>query len=418
MPPREESLRHTGEWVVVCERPDICMTPISGSLVPVPYIIVSRGQDSDDLASKTKFTKKPVFHYQSYTQRVVGNEPGTAGGIISGVNCGVCYPIDGSPSVNVEGCALVRHDDAFSMNAASYGAAGNTVGYAVWMESPVVELSDSVPWYKRMYDAAKERLDKINNEFKKAEREFGQSVKKILNTDPRQMNQSLGEAASQFGDTIKGRGSQFIESVQSIPERASQCIGEHGIAGCAYEYGEGLATGVAKGPPEAIGKFLDNVANGDMGKALGEVTFDLARSVVGEKGTEMVGLSRSATREVNNAQSDVWKAKDRVKATQKKQKSNNKALKKTGGRIKGSKKQKAAKRATREALKEKKRTLQDQNRANQSELQKAKTRLEDAKANPYSHDYGPMIELPNTQECPDIVDGKAQLYIGGPCRTP
>lgn len=407
MPPREESLRHSGEWIIISERPDICLTPISGLPEPVPYNIIARGQDSVGLATRTNFTGQPVFHFKSKTSTVVGNEPGIAGGITSGVNRAVCYPIGCSPSVNIEGSALVRHDDPFAMNAAEYGVPGNTVGYAVWKETPDVEASDPPAWYERAYGSAQNKINEINQQFKKAEDKFGKSVKKFISTDPSTMTQPLGEGVAQFGETLKDRGSQLVESITSIPERVMTSLDEHGVVGSVVEYGEGVVTGVVTGVaqdiPETLGNIMDNVSEGNWGKAVGDAVADGIETGLKAVGAKKVGLTRDAKSEIDKAKSNVQKAKEKVKATQKQQKSNNKALRKTGGRIKGSPKEKAEQRKNRRDRKQRKEDLQKQNRINQAELADAKTKLNEADANKLSYDLKDAVKLPEPQEATEIL---------------
>lgn len=57
--------------------PDACLTPIGDSMVPVPYMIVSRLDWSQRTISDTSFSGQQAFTMASRTDRVVGNEAGT-----------------------------------------------------------------------------------------------------------------------------------------------------------------------------------------------------------------------------------------------------------------------------------------------------------------------------------------------------
>ncbi|MEL7090410.1 MAG: DUF4150 domain-containing protein [Pseudomonadota bacterium] len=106
--------------------PDVCKTPTPGGPVPIPYPNIAF---SKHLTKGTKTVKvdgqsvaiKPSEFYTS-----TGDEPGTLGGVVSGVNKGKAKFINYSFDVKFEGKNVPRLTDPMTMN----GNAPNTMGPA------------------------------------------------------------------------------------------------------------------------------------------------------------------------------------------------------------------------------------------------------------------------------------------------
>jgi uncharacterized Zn-binding protein involved in type VI secretion len=94
---------------VVYMNPSVCITPAAPSPLPMPYpIMTPSGTGSlDDDARKVKIDGKPVFHVGSVVSSCTGNEPGSQKEVVSHKTGSSCYILDGSPSVKVEGKAVV-----------------------------------------------------------------------------------------------------------------------------------------------------------------------------------------------------------------------------------------------------------------------------------------------------------------------
>lgn len=100
--------------------PDVCKTPMGPNMVPVPYPIVADLADSVQVAKHVRFNGDPVFLFSdSVITSVTGNEPGTGGGMKSGVNRGKVRATSSARSVRVEKKFVVRHGDECEMNLAS-----------------------------------------------------------------------------------------------------------------------------------------------------------------------------------------------------------------------------------------------------------------------------------------------------------
>ena len=112
--------RKNSIFMVVSLVPVVCKTPIGSSMVPVPYPIVGDLANSIEVAKHVKFNGDPVYLLSdSVVTSVTGNEPGTGGGMKSGVNKGKVRATSSSKTVRVEKKLVVRHGDECDMNLAS-----------------------------------------------------------------------------------------------------------------------------------------------------------------------------------------------------------------------------------------------------------------------------------------------------------
>lgn len=121
---------------IMCLAPDVCNTPAPNGTVPVPYMIVSLLDWAQRTARTTKFGDQEAFTMFSRTDRVAGDEPGTAGGVVSGVNMGWCRPISSKSTVFIEGFQTIQNDCLFDMNCAGPEGPGNTVGRLLYYDTP------------------------------------------------------------------------------------------------------------------------------------------------------------------------------------------------------------------------------------------------------------------------------------------
>lgn len=117
---------------IVCLAPDVCLTPHGSKLVPVPYMIISKLAWSDRTMSDVVFGGEEAFTMQSRTHQVTGNEPGTGGGVQSGVNVGWCRPQSNKSSFFIGGHQLVQDGCLFEMNCPDPNGTSNTIGKLVF----------------------------------------------------------------------------------------------------------------------------------------------------------------------------------------------------------------------------------------------------------------------------------------------
>jgi len=91
--------------------PDVCITPCAPSPVPIPY--PNLGQSSDTAQGPTTVTtdgQMPMVKGAVYS-RSSCDEPGTNGGVMSGVNMNVCEFLMYSFDVKFEGNNVCRLGD-------------------------------------------------------------------------------------------------------------------------------------------------------------------------------------------------------------------------------------------------------------------------------------------------------------------
>lgn len=127
--------RHNGKSAqIICLTPDVCLTPVGNSIVPVPYMIISQLNWSERTVTNTQLAGQQAFTMQSRTNKVTGNEPGRHGGVKSGCSTGWCRPISKKTSVFVGGAELIQNDNLYDMNCAGPDGPGNTVGRLIYFE--------------------------------------------------------------------------------------------------------------------------------------------------------------------------------------------------------------------------------------------------------------------------------------------
>lgn len=94
--------------------PDVCLTPPAPS--PVPYVDVAYDRHTSR-GSRTVFADgNPIMLKDSEFSESAGDEPGTAGGVTSGVNRGIARFSSYSFTVSAEGRNVARHLDSMLMN--------------------------------------------------------------------------------------------------------------------------------------------------------------------------------------------------------------------------------------------------------------------------------------------------------------
>src|SRR5512133_3391497 len=108
-----------GQSVVM---PDVCKTPTPSGPVPIPYTNVGRSADATGgPKSVTIEGQMPMVKGAKYTKSS-GDEPGSAGGVVSGKSAGECEFVTYSFDVKIEGKNVCRLGDRLFHNGQ------NTVG--------------------------------------------------------------------------------------------------------------------------------------------------------------------------------------------------------------------------------------------------------------------------------------------------
>ncbi|MGO7373143.1 PAAR-like domain-containing protein [Rhizobium ruizarguesonis] len=122
-----EGLRDLDEAKIVSLAPDVCLTPVGSSVVPIPYPIVDYCGHDKDYTPSVRFTGKKAMVMRSRTTHVHGDAPGTRKGVKSGTVENVCEPIGHADQVRAESSHVIRHLDRFWMNNR------NTQGEAIFV---------------------------------------------------------------------------------------------------------------------------------------------------------------------------------------------------------------------------------------------------------------------------------------------
>lgn len=100
--------------------PDVCWTPVGGGMEPVPYQLFADLSGSLKCIDSVRLNRKPCYVYDhSLAPLVQGDEPGTGGGIMSGVNMGRVWADHASLNVRAERYRIVRIYDLNWMNVQS-----------------------------------------------------------------------------------------------------------------------------------------------------------------------------------------------------------------------------------------------------------------------------------------------------------
>ena len=110
----KELTRRLGEPLVICQYPDVCLSPTA----PAPYLITAHFDAAYCTADTVNATGAPSFTMASFLPTVQGDEAGSGGGMMSATfaGAGVCWPVGASTTVRAKGSFVVRHEDPVMMN--------------------------------------------------------------------------------------------------------------------------------------------------------------------------------------------------------------------------------------------------------------------------------------------------------------
>lgn len=105
------------DYVLVSLAPDVCLTPMGSSVVPIPYPITHDMGAAAQCSADVFVNGKPAFlHGMSYVNDAKGDAPGSKGGVVSGVVGKVSHSVAHSANVFVNGLPIVRTGDRVHMN--------------------------------------------------------------------------------------------------------------------------------------------------------------------------------------------------------------------------------------------------------------------------------------------------------------
>src|SRR5262249_41904263 len=109
--------RKDATFYAITKEPDVCLTPMGGAMVPVPYMIYASLEGSMKCIEGVHFNDKPCYVYDhSLAPQVQGDEPGPGGGVKSGVNKGKVWAFEAATNVRANSKRIVREGDRCWMN--------------------------------------------------------------------------------------------------------------------------------------------------------------------------------------------------------------------------------------------------------------------------------------------------------------
>ncbi|APR86770.1 hypothetical protein A7982_12119 [Minicystis rosea] len=96
--------------------PDVCNTPSAAGPIPLPYPNIGRSADTDNGTRKVQIDGSSAMIDGAQYRSTSGDEAGTAGGVISGVNRGPAEFMLYSFDVRIEGKGVCRMGDPLFHN--------------------------------------------------------------------------------------------------------------------------------------------------------------------------------------------------------------------------------------------------------------------------------------------------------------
>ena len=96
--------------------PDVCLTPVGSSVVPIPYPNIAVSSDMDNGAKTVKSDGNPMGHEKSIFKKSTGDEAGSKKGVASGTLGDKAEFISFSLDVEIEGKGVVRAADQMIHN--------------------------------------------------------------------------------------------------------------------------------------------------------------------------------------------------------------------------------------------------------------------------------------------------------------
>ena len=110
------SVVHKSSSGVTIAFPDVCKTPASPSPIPIPYPNIGMSSDTSQGPTKVKTDgQMPMVKGAKYS-RSSGDEAGSVGGVVSGVNMSECEFLMYSFDVKIEGKNVCRMGDPLLHN--------------------------------------------------------------------------------------------------------------------------------------------------------------------------------------------------------------------------------------------------------------------------------------------------------------
>lgn len=111
-----ETVVHKSSIGIAQTQLDVCKTPSPGGPVPVPYPNIALSAQTSKGSKTVSCDGNPIMLKSSCFSMSSGDEPGSIGGVKSGVIKGQADPVNYSFDVKVEGQNVFRRSDPMMQN--------------------------------------------------------------------------------------------------------------------------------------------------------------------------------------------------------------------------------------------------------------------------------------------------------------
>lgn len=116
-----QTVVHKDSGGVLTTGPDVCLTPMGNSVVPIPYSNTATSADTSRGSTSVAMDGNPIMLKGSVFSKSTGDEPGKNGGVSSGVTTGKAKFVNYSSDVFVDGKPACRRLDPMVSNLSSTG---------------------------------------------------------------------------------------------------------------------------------------------------------------------------------------------------------------------------------------------------------------------------------------------------------
>jgi hypothetical protein len=135
-----QTVVHKDSGGIATSGPDVCLTPVGNSVMPVPYTNVARSVDTTQGSRSVTMDGNSVMLKGSVFAVSQGDEPGKAGGVASGVTGGKAKFVNYSTDVYVDGKPVCRRLDPMVSNLS---VSSNTQPAPLLQENAFSECNDA-----------------------------------------------------------------------------------------------------------------------------------------------------------------------------------------------------------------------------------------------------------------------------------
>ena len=111
-----QGISNTGSGAVVVSGPDVCLTPMGNSVVPIPYTNIARSSTLADGTKSVKIDGNMGAIDGCCYKTSTGDEPGSRKGVGSGTVGDKAEFINYSFDVKIEGKGACRNSDPMTQN--------------------------------------------------------------------------------------------------------------------------------------------------------------------------------------------------------------------------------------------------------------------------------------------------------------